>query len=397
MNYTQILSKRALAAQPNPIDKLLHTVISRADIISFAVGAPSTDLLPIELFEDLTKKAIHAYGREILQYGLPKGFPPLIDAVVPLFAQRGINCATENIHIATGGSGGLNNICMTLLDKNDTVLVENPSYSPAIKTFLAYDAKIGTLECDEEGVVLGSLEQRLKQRKPKFVYLLPTFQNPTGRTMSVIRRKKIAAIIKKHNMLVIEDDVYYDLRYRGDHVPALYSFAPNNVLYIASVSKILAPTMRVGILVLPKPIMGKFLILKHSIDMNTSVYMQALTAEFLKSSHAQTHISFLNKMYSKKLDVMLQALKTYMPKGFVWNKPEGGLFLWVTGPTQFRADVLLAKAVEESVAYVPGNTFFVDQKQGRNTIRLSFAAAPIEKIEEGIKVLAKLCKEAVYE
>lgn len=393
MDYSRKFSKRAKAAKPNPIDTLLKTVMSKPNIISFAVGTPDTALLPVELLEKLNKQAIEHYGRNILQYGLPKGFPPLIEAVKTLLKKRGINATTETIHISTGGSGALNNACMVLLDAGDVVLVENPTYSPAVKTFLAYHTNVSPVACDEDGMLPDSLEEHLKQQPVKLIYILPTFQNPTGKVMSIKRRKSIAELAKQYDVLVIEDDVYYDLRYRGEDIPILQSFAPKHVLYLSSVSKILAPAMRVGFAVIPEQILTKFLILKHSIDMTTSPYTQALTVEFLQNDYVKTHVELLCKTYGSKVTAMLTALKTHMPTDFSWNKPEGGLFLWVTGPQNFDAEVLLRKAIESGIAYVPGNSFFVDHNEGRNTLRLSFAHPSIEKIEQGIAILAKLCKE----
>ena len=390
MNYEQVLSDRALAARTSPIDELFKTITQKPDIISFAAGAPDTSLLPVEMLDSLNKRAVERYGRSVLQYGLTQGFAPLRQAVLPLLTKRGIRCTAADVHIGTGGCGVLNNICMALLNKGDTVLVEAPTYSPAVKDFLAYETNVVDVAMDNEGMSPPALEQALKRQKVKLIYLLPTFQNPTGRTMSPTRRE----LAKKYRTLIIEDDVYYDLRYQGQPIPALYSFAPENTLYFSSLSKIFAPAARVGIAVMPAAILEKVLILKQGIDMQTSSYTQALATEFLNSDYSAEHLRRINQAYGDKLRIMCEALETHLSKKFIWSRPEGGMFVWITGPSDFDADALLPKAIEAGVAFVPGSAFYARAKTGRNTLRLSFANPKQELIAAGIETLAKLCNAA---
>lgn len=390
MKYDDLLSARAKASQPSSLQALFTVMQKQKDLISFAVGAPDLSVLPIDMLEKLTRDAIEHNGPALLQYGSVLGYPPLRQAVLPLFAQRGITATVEDVHISTGGSGALNNVCMALLDKGDTVLVESPTYSPAMKTFAAYGPVIAEVACDEEGMLPDVLEAELKKGGVKFVYLMPTFQNPTGRTMPAARRKVIAELVAKYGSLVIEDDVYYDLRYRGQHVPALQTFAPDNTIYISSLSKIFAPAMRIGMSVIPKPLMEKVLVLKEGIDMQTSSLTQGIATEFLCGDY-EAHIAAINKAYGAKLTTLKKALQASMPKGFSWNDPEGGMFLWVKGPDNLVIDgQLLNMAIERGIAFVPGASFFVKQGEGKNTLRISFANPPADKIEEGIKRLGLL-------
>jgi 2-aminoadipate transaminase len=393
LNYSQKFSRPAQAAQPDLINTILARTLARPDIISFAVGTPDTTLLPIDLLEKLTNQATEKYGQPILQYGFPKGFPPLIDAVQPWLKKRGISADATTIHISTGGSGALNNTCMALLDDGDIVLVESPTYPPAIKNFQAYGAQVVSIACDESGMLPAALEIQLKKQAAKFIYCLPTFQNPTGNVMPLERRQQIAALAQKYDTLIVEDDVYYDLRYRGHDVPTMQTFAVDHTIYLSSFSKIFAPAMRVGFAVLPEPILEKLITFKQVIDMATSPYTQALTTEFLLTA-ASDHVATLHAAYSAKLNALLAALKTHMPTGFSWNQPQGGLFVWVKGPDDFDSEKLLERAITAGVAYIPGSGFFVNPAEGRSAMRLCFAHPSVENIEKGIATLAKLCHEA---
>jgi 2-aminoadipate transaminase len=389
MDYTSKFSDRAKATMMSPIADLLKIMQARPDLISFAPGIPDTATLPLEMVEPLTKRVLEKYGRSILQYGLPQGFMPLREAVLPLLAKRKVICTADDIHISTGSSGGLNTVAMVLLNKGDRVLVETPTYLQAVQDFLAYAADVREVDCDEEGMIPDALEKELKAGSVKFIYLLPTFQNPTGRTMPLERRKQIAELAKKYNTLIIEDEIYYDFRFKGEHLPAIYSFAPEHTIYLGSVSKIFIPAARCGFAIMAKPLLEKVYILKQYVDMYTSLFNQALSAEFLSGDY-QAHIDHLNQVYSAKQKATLEALKKYMPKGFSWNEPDGGLFIWLTGPAGFDAGATLMKAIEADVSYLPGSGFFLDQSKGTNTLRISYANPPLERIDEGIRRLASV-------
>lgn len=393
MDYDYFYSDRARNLKTDKLHELYELFQKKTDVISFAVGLPDLTLLPFHLLAKLTKQAQENYGPVILQYGRVEGFPPLIKEIKPLLLKRGIDANEHNIHISTGSSGVLNNICMALLNKGDTVFLENPSYSPAFNTFLAYEVNLVPIRCDEEGIVIEELEKNLKKKRPKFIYLMPTFQNPTGKTLSSERRKKIAELAKKHQVLILEDDVYYDLRYRGSHIPALHSFAPDHVIYFSSLSKTFAPAIRLGYSVMPTEIMLKVLIFKQFIDMETSFLTQALATEFLKVDF-DSNLKKIVSAYGNKMEILLNALSRDMPEEFSWNNPDGGLCVWLKGPENFSFDdEFLAKAIESGVAFTPGSTFWLNPNEGINTMRLSFAALNPEKIQEGISRLSKLCKK----
>jgi 2-aminoadipate transaminase len=385
-------SRAAAAVQSGPIDDIFALLARRPDVVSFAVGSPDTNLLPVDLMTELVRKAGEKYGPSILQYGMTRGFAPLLEHARELLQERHIRCSSSGIHITTGGSGALHNVCMALLDEGDVVLVETPTYGPAVKTFRGHGATVVGVACDELGIVPEALEETLSP-DVAFVYMLPTFQNPTGRTVSAVRRRQIADVVLRNNALMIEDDVYADLRYRGDPVPALWSFAPENTIHITSLSKTLAPAIRIGIAVIPENLSDRTLALKQSIDMQTSTFCQAVATEFLGSEHARIHVSRIVDAYSLRLDILATALDRYLAPEFRWAKPDGGMFVWVEGPSGFDADTVLNDALAHGIAYLPGSVFFADGGHlHRNTIRLSFANVAGRDIDRGIKRLAMLCE-----
>ncbi|WP_406280174.1 PLP-dependent aminotransferase family protein [Nocardia sp. NBC_00881] len=387
-------SRGAAAVTSGPIDDIFAALARRPEVVSFAVGAPDPALLPGELVAALSQDVIGRYGSTVLQYGMTRGFAPLLDQARNLLSQRYIRCSLDRLHISTGGSGALHNVCLALLDPHDVVLVETPTYGPAVKLFRSHGATVVEVASDDFGIVPEALDEALARYDVAFVYLLPTFQNPTGRTMSTERRIQVADVVVRRGALAVEDDVYTDLRYRGVSPPALYSFAPDNSVYITSLSKTLAPAIRIGITVMPPELLNTVLALKQGIDMQTSTYCQAIAAEFLGSAAGTAHLTHIVGTYSAKLDTLVDAVQRHLPNGFRWVTPEGGMFLWIEGPREFDADALLDRALRHGVAFLPGSVFFADSEgDHHNTMRLSFANVPQDDIDRGIEMLATVCKD----
>lgn len=385
-------SRAATVVRSGPIDDIFATLARRPDVISFAAGAPDGALLPVELLTELVESVSAKYGPVTLQYGMTRGFAPMLEQAQRLLHTRQIDCSLAGLHITTGGSGALHNICMAVLDPGAVVLVETPTYAPAVKTFQAHGATAVGVECDEFGIRPEALDQALATHDAAFVYLLPTFQNPTGRTVPAQRRAQLAEVVRRREALVVEDDIYADLRYRGEPVPAFWSFAPENTIYVTSVSKTLAPAVRVGIAVTPPELSECILALKQTIDMQTSTLGQAIAAEFLGSGQASAHLERLRGAYSTKLNTLVGALERHFPGEFSWTEPDGGLFVWVDGPPDFDADALLDQALEHGVAFLPGSVFYADGGANhRNTMRLSIGTVVDDEIDAGIKRLATLC------
>ncbi|WP_308162845.1 PLP-dependent aminotransferase family protein [Nocardia alni] len=386
------ISRGGAAVSSGPIDDMFAALSRRPDVISFAVGAPDPALLPGELVASLTADAFAEYGNSMLQYGSTRGFPPLLDKAQTLLAGRGVTCSPDQLHIATGGSGALHNVCMALLDPGAVVLVETPTYGPAMKVFRSHGAIVVGVESDAYGIRPEALDAALAQHNTAFVYLLPTFQNPTGRTMPTERRRQVSEVIIRHGVMVVEDDVYVELRYRGEPVPAFWASAPHNTVYITSLSKTLAPALRIGIAAMPLDLLDHVLALKQGIDMQTSTFNQAIAATFLGSATGAAHVTRTVESYALKLATLTTALGKYLPPGFSWSEPEGGMFVWIEGPGDFDADALIVPALDAGVAFLPGATFYADADAPRNGIRLSFANVPNSEIDSGIELLAALCK-----
>ncbi|MQY30120.1 aminotransferase-like domain-containing protein [Nocardia aurantia] len=386
-------SHAAVATRSGPIDELFAAAARWPDLISFAAGAPDPALLPVESIAGLTAAALDRQGRAALQYGLTGGLPALQALSRELLSERGIDCAIGDIHIATGASGALHNICLATLDRGDVVLVETPTHGPAVTLFRSHGATVIGVDCDESGVLPDALDEAIRRHRPAFVYLMPTFHNPTGRTMPADRRARTAEVIRRHRTLVIEDDVYAELRYRGTEVPALASFVPGLCAYLTSLSKSVAPALRIGITVLPPALLRDVLVLKQGIDMQTSSFTQALAAEFLGGPTRAAHRRRLVEHYAAKLDRLAGALGEHLGPEFRWTVPDGGLFVWVEGPPGFDAGAVLPAALDHGVAFLPGSHFYADGGADHaHTLRLSFSAVPIEAIDRGVAALAEVCR-----
>lgn len=387
------ISRAAAAIRSGPIDDILATVSRHPEVVSFAAGVPDPALLPHEQVSALSRAVVTKYSSSVLQYGPTQGFAPLIEKSRMLLSGRHIRCMAENILIATGGTGALHLVSSALLDPGDVVLVEAPTYDPAVIAFRSHGAAVIEVKSDEAGILPAALDNALARYDVAFIYLLPTFQNPTGRTMTAERRAHVAEIIRRHDALVVEDDVYADLRFCGEPLPPISSFLPDMAVYITSLSKTLGPAMRIGIATMPTALLERVLVLKQGVDLRTSMFCQAIAAEFLGSKDEAFHLKRMADTYSSKLKTMAHALERHLPDGFHWTEPEGGMFLWVEGPPGFDADLILGRAMERGVAFIPGSVFFADSSTiNRNSMRLCFAHAPaFDDIERGIELLAAVC------
>jgi 2-aminoadipate transaminase len=316
------VARRASVVRSGPIDDLYAALAHRPEVVSFAAGAPDPAVLPTAaVMAPLVEAVIGKYGPAVLQYGKTQGWQPMLEQARILLRQRQIHCSSDRMHISTGASGALHNLAMAMLDPGDVVLVETPTYEPAIKTFRSFGATPVAIDCDEFGLLPDALDQALDRYRPAFVYALPTFQNPTGRTMPAPRRAEVAEVIVRRGAVLVEDDVYTDLRYSGVPVPAFWSFAPDNTVYVTSLSKTLAPAMRMGIVVMPPHLVDSVFALKQSIDMQTSSFCQAIAAEFLAGPAASAHVACVVGVYARKLETLASALSDYLPPTFVGPDP----------------------------------------------------------------------------
>lgn len=394
MDYRKKFADRVSNSRSSIIRDIFKFVETKA-VISFAGGAPDINLLPENLLVELTQKIVSKYGNTILQYGITEGFLPLRECIVAMVKKRKINCSVKNVHISNGAQGALNTIAMTFINKGDAIVVESPTFLGAITTFKNFEPKFIQVKTDAVGIDLDALESILKKQVVKFIYVIPTFQNPTGNSISLKRKKGLLSLAKKYDVLIVEDDPYFDLRYSGVDVPPLYSFDSNHVIYVGFLSKVFSPSLRLGYVIANEEILTKIILMKQGIDLHASLYDQALAAEFIRGGYYEKHLSKIKSNYSKRLDTMLTQMENTMPQNFKWSKPEGGMFVWVTGSRNFNANDLYANGVKSGIAFVPGSFFFINQSMGLNTFRLNFTNISESKIEEGILKLSKLLKTSV--
>lgn len=365
------------------------------DLISFAGGLPSPDSFPIDEIKEITAKILEQQGQKILQYGVTEGYNPLREFIASWVKRYAIETEPDNVFVVSGSSQGIDLAAKSFINPGDYVLVENPTFLSAIQTFKGYEARIIPVEMDQDGIIPEDLEIKIREFKPKLLYTIPHYQNPTGITLSQDRRERIMNIINKTNVVVIEDDPYVELRYyadircKNDRLPALKSMDANcQVIYLGSFSKIISPGLRVGYAIADKEILRRMIICKQANDLHTPTLSQAIVYEFATTNLIK-HIKSINEDYSKKRNLMLEMLDKHMKKKAKWTEPDGGLFLWLTLDSRVNTSELLKEAVENKVAFIPGFPFYAEGG-GKNTMRLNFSNASGNDIEVGIERLAQI-------
>ena len=390
----QMLAERTQHMGSSAIREILK-VLSRPGIVSLAGGMPAPEAFPMEKMNALCELVLQKHGTAALQYGTTEGFFPLKEALTGYLHENEIETAPENINITTGSQGVLDALGKILITPGDAIAVEAPTYLGALQAFNPYGPRYVQMETDEDGLIPDSMEAVIKEHRPKMVYLVPTFQNPTGRTVPLARRKRIAAIAQKTDTLIIEDDPYGQLRYRGEFVTPIAAMAPEHVVYCGSFSKVFAPGLRVGFYIAPQLVEEWLVRAKQGVDLHTSSFSQALAAEFIAGGYLKEHLPKIIELYRPKQEAMLAAMGEYFPQGFTWSKPEGGMFIWAEGPPGMDALKLYDEAIENRVAFVPGRYFYTEEGAGSNTLRLNFTMADEATIRAAIERLAEAMKKFV--
>ncbi len=386
---TPKLASRTDQMGVNAIREILK-VVSYPGMISLAGGIPAPESFPLELMGHLYQTVLEKYGAAALQYGPTEGFGPLREALVDYLYLRGIRATVNEILIASGSQGVLDALGMALISTGDPVAVEAPTYIGAIQAFRPFVPRFVTIDTDECGVVPESLESALIHNAIKFIYLVPTFQNPTGRTLTLERRMAVAQLIQKHDTLLVEDDPYSALRYRGADLPSIKSLAPDHVIYVGTLSKVLAPGLRIGFSVAPEALRKWLVIVKQGIDLHTNTLGQALAAEYLDGGHLQRHLPGILSLYKPRQEAMLAAISRFFPDSFDWSKPEGGMFIWCQGPAGTDMDAVYKRAVDRKVAFVPGRYFYARPDQGRETLRLNYTMSDERTLWQAIEILGEV-------
>jgi 2-aminoadipate transaminase len=383
--------------KPSAIREILKTTAS-SDVISFAGGLPAPELFPVDEVRRAAEETLLEDGPGALQYGVTEGFPPLREWICEHLAiASGLDVSPDRVLVTSGSQQGLDLAARVLLDPGDTVLVENPGYLGALQCFASYEARVVGVRTDEQGLDPGELRRALEScpQKPKLIYLIPNFQNPTGTSLAADRRAAVAALAGTFGVPILEDDPYGSLRYRGKAAPALASMpGAHDWIYLGTASKILAPGLRVAWLAASdRALVERLVSAKQAADLHTSSLTQRLVWRcFRRPGFLSGHVQRLRAAYGLRLEAMLAALERHLP-GCRWTRPDGGMFLWVELPRSVDAHSLLEIVMTKNVAFVPGEPFWVGLPR-RNTLRLNFSNAGDEAIEEGIRRLALALKES---
>jgi 2-aminoadipate transaminase len=373
------------------------------DVISFAGGLPAPELFPKDEAQEAANRVISEYGEKALQYGPTEGHMPLRRWISERMVRYGIQAQADNVFITSGSQQARDLIGKLLINPGDQILVEEPTYMGALQAWNAYQAEYAPVPIDDRGLRTELLEGALRVG-PKFMYVLPNFQNPGGTTLSLDRRLELVRLASKYGIPIVEDDPYCQLRFEGDHLPSLVKLDADthggartftgNVLYLSTLSKTLAPGLRIAWVVAPEVVISKLVQIKQGADLHSSTFCQYVAYEVAKGGFLDRHVRRIRTVYGERRDAMLRALDTYAPPGVRWTKPGGGLFLWATLPEGFDTLKLLDEAVAEKVAFVPGTAFY-PCGGGERTMRLNFSYAAPDVIEEGIKRLCKVIERKI--
>lgn len=379
----------------------LLKLTEQPDIISFAGGLPAPEVFPVEEFKVACNYVLEHCGDQALQYSVTEGYRPLREMIAERTARYAVSVTAENILITSGSQQALDFIGRVFINRGDHVVVESPTYLGALQAWNAYGAEYISVPSDENGMVTEELEKALRIG-PKFIYVLPNFQNPGGTTLSLERRRQLVELADRYGVPIVEDDPYGQLRFEGEHLPPVVALDSRfrgdngtytgNVIYLSTFSKLLAPGIRLAWVIAPEQVIRKLVQAKQAADLNTAAFNQMIAHEVSKDGFLDEHVKFIRQVYKERRDVMLETMEELFPPGVRWTHPQGGMFLWGILPEGLDSAEVLKAAVERKVAFVPGAPFHPDGS-GRNTMRLNFSYSNPETIREGITRLGTLLKE----
>ncbi|GAF82139.1 unnamed protein product [marine sediment metagenome] len=392
-NWDERFAERTHNMMSSIIRDLLKLAL-QPDIISFAGGMPAAELFLVSEFGEACQYVLSHDGVRALQYGTTEGYPPLKQYLVEKMQEYDVPAEQENILIINGSQQALDLIGKIFINPGDVILTEGPTYLGAIQSFKAYQARFVTVPLDEDGIQTDKLEEVLDRHPVKFIYVLPNFHNPAGVTMALERRLKLVELAAKYGVFIVEDDPYGELRFEGQDIAPLVVLHKENVLYLSTFSKTLSPGIRLGWIVAPSKIIAKLVQAKQGSDLHTSTFVQMVTNDICQRGILRSHVNTIREVYRERRDAMLAAMERHFPPGVTWTRPQGGLFLWVQLPEHVEASEFLNLALQEKVAFVPGRVFYPDD-DGKNAMRLTFATAGPERIEEGIKRLERALTRAL--
>jgi 2-aminoadipate transaminase len=411
--YESLFAQRTRGMRSSAMRDMM-SLTERPEVISLAGGLPETKTFPPELYAKLMSKVAAESTARALQYGPTEGMACTVDCIVDVMAEEGTSVDPDEVIVTTGGQQVIDLMCKAFIDPGDTIVAEAPTYPGAVPTFSAYEADVVQIEIDDDGMPIDALERTLDSlaaqgRRPKFIYTIPNFQNPGGVTMSLARRRRLVEVARERELLVLEDNPYGLLRYEGERLPTLYALdaqssglgaAADLVIYLGTFSKILAPGLRLGWAVAPRPVLEKLNLGKQGTDLCSSPVTQMFVAEYFKERagsgepHWLEYVRTLRQLYGERRDAMLEALAEHFGESARWTQPQGGLFIWATLDERIDTTDLLALARgKEGVAFVPGRAAYVDGRSGSSSMRLNFAGVREQEIREGIRRIGRAVRE----
>ena len=386
-NWESAFAERIHQIRSSIIRELLK-ITQQPDVISFAGGLPAPELFPIREFREACDFILQEVPELALQYGTTQGYIKLREYLAEKVQKYGVPATPENILVTNGSQQALDLIGRTFLNPGDTVLTGCPTYLGAIQAWQASGARFVTVPLDDDGMRVDLVEEVLKREQVKFIYVLPNFHNPAGTTLPFERREKLVRLAAQYGAFIVEDDPYGELRFEGEDIAPIITLHKENVLYISTFSKTLAPGIRLGWIIAPERVSDKLGLVKQGTDLHTSTFVQHVANDICQRGILKRHVLKIRSAYRQRRDVMLEAMESEFPQGVTWTHPQGGLFLWVRLPEQVDTERLFHVALEEQVAFVPGYVFYPNG-DGRNTMRLNFSCMAPPKIQEGIQRLGR--------
>jgi 2-aminoadipate transaminase len=378
----------------------LMAITARPEVISLAGGLPDTSTFPPDTFAAVAQRIAAESCAKALQYGPTDGLPETKDCIAAVMEAEGMHVDAEDVLVTTGGQQVIDLVSKTLIDPGDVVIAEGPTYPGAVPTFSSYEADVVQIDMDADGMRVDLLEQELERldrdgRTPKFIYTVPSFQNPAGVTMSAPRRKRLVEVAHERELLVLEDNPYGLLRYEGEAPSPLYALDGGvYVMYLGTFSKILSPGIRLGWVVAPPPVLEKMNVGKQATDLCTSTLSQLMVQAYFEEGRWRDYVESLTEIYRARRDTMLDALADHFPPQAEWTRPGGGMFIWATLPDFIDTTDLLARALRDNVAFVPGEAAYLDGR-GRSSMRLNFSGCDEDAIREGIRRIGEVVTEQV--
>lgn len=393
VNKMKKLFSDGITNTPKSFIREILKVTEDPKVISFAGGLPNSKFFPVKEISDAALKVLEADGKNVLQYSTTEGYLPLRDYIAKrYFEKKGLRVEPDEILITNGSQQGMDLIGKIFIDKGDHVVIERPGYLGAIQAFSMYEPVFYPVPLLDDGIDADLLRETFTENQIKLFYSVPNFQNPSGITYSKQKRIEVADILKNHDAIFVEDDPYGELRFMGEDMPSMRTFFKDNIILLGSFSKIVSPGLRLGWICARKDIMEKLVVAKQASDLHSNYFSQRILYQYLIDNDIDKHILRIRQAYKKQRDMMVSSIEEHFPEEIKYTKPEGGMFLWITLPARISSLDLFNRAIKENVAFVPGSPFYVGAG-GENTLRLNFSNSDEERIEEGIKRLAKIIEK----